>query len=169
MYNVKELTGIRNQLLQHKQSLSVAESVTAGHLQAAFSLAENATDFFQGGITAYNLGQKARHLKIEPIQALACNCVSLKTSEEMAIGVSPLFSSDWGIGITGYAAPVPELNIHKLFAYYAFSLHGKIVATGKISAELDRPFQVQIHYADSVLKAFNKFLTGKSRKVNTRA
>ncbi|MEO5601480.1 MAG: nicotinamide-nucleotide amidohydrolase family protein [Cyclobacteriaceae bacterium] len=108
MYNIKALEILKNYLVTRNQTISVAESVTSGHLQAALSLANQATAFFHGGITAYNLGQKARHLSVNPIHALGCNCVSEKVAEEMAINVRRLFSSDWSIGITGYAAPVPE-------------------------------------------------------------
>src|SRR4051794_20552902 len=98
---------IKDLLIQRHQTISVAESVTAGLLQLSLSSAENALDFFQGGITAYNLGQKARHLHIDPIYALSCNCVSDRIADMLALNVCDLFSSDWGIGITGYASAVP--------------------------------------------------------------
>jgi nicotinamide-nucleotide amidase len=158
MYNTKALATMRDHLLKRKESIAVAESVTSGHLQAALSLAENATSFFQGGITTYNLGQKARHLKIEPIHALECNCVSPQIAEAMALGAAEIFSSDWGVGITGYAAPVPEMNIEKLFAFYAFSFRKKIIQTKKISATQKQPYEVQIHYVDMILKDFNHCL-----------
>jgi len=81
-------------MIENKQTLAVAESETAGCLQTAFSLSEGDTGNFQGGITAYNLGQKCRHLNIEPIHALSCNCVSEMVSQQMAINVSKLFVSD---------------------------------------------------------------------------
>jgi nicotinamide-nucleotide amidase len=124
------LTAIRKVLIQNKQSLAVAESVTAGQLQTAFSFAEKAMEFFQGGITTYNIGQKARHLHVDPIHAATCNCVSEKVAAEMAINVCSMFSSDWGIAITGYASVVPEEQIFELFAYYAISFKGKPVAKG---------------------------------------
>jgi len=65
--NVKKpLEHIKDYMLQHFETLAVAESVTSGHLQAAFSSADQATNFFQGGITAYNVGQKARQLCYKP-------------------------------------------------------------------------------------------------------
>ena len=79
---------------------------------------------FQGGLTVYNLGQKCRHLGVNPIQALECNCVSDKVAVEMAISVCKLFTSDWGIAITGYSTPVPESD-NKLFAYFAIAFQGR--------------------------------------------
>ena len=59
MYDIEALNEIRDRLTGNGESLAVAESVTSGHLQAALSSAENASHFYQGGITAYNLGQNA--------------------------------------------------------------------------------------------------------------
>lgn len=64
LYNIDTLNKIKDFLIEGKQTLAVAESVTSGHLQAAFSAATLASKFFQGGITAYNIGQKSRHLFI---------------------------------------------------------------------------------------------------------
>ena len=50
----KSLDQIRRSMPRHRATLAEAESVTAGNLQAAFSLADGATDFFSGGITTHN-------------------------------------------------------------------------------------------------------------------
>ena len=138
-------------LIEKKQTIAVAESVTAGHLQAAFSLAENARKFFQGGITVYNLGQKTRHLQVEPVHALACNCVSEKVAAEMARHVGQLFLSDWGIAITGYASPVPEKGIDRLFACYAIYCSGRELARETIYTEVDEPEQAQLYYTAQII------------------
>lgn len=152
MYDRKIIDEIRRQLSKEKMTISLAESVTAGHLQAAFSLAERAMEFFQGGITTYNIGQKTRHLAIDPIHAVTCNCVSAITAEQMVLGVCKLFSSDWGVSITGYAAPVPELNINRLFAFYAIAFQGRVIQSKKITAAVQSPLKVQVHYTNEVLK-----------------
>jgi PncC family amidohydrolase len=158
MYNQKIIAQIKDHMIANHHTVSVAESVTSGHLQVALASAENASKFFQGGITTYNLGQKSRHLKVEPIHAEACNCVSEKVATEMALHVTDLFSSDWGIGITGYAAPVPECNIDELFAYYAISNHGKLVDQNLVYAEKAEPMKVQIFYVNKILTAFNELI-----------
>ena len=86
---------IREQLLARSETVAVAESVTAGNLQMAFASATNSSAFFQGGITAYNIGQKTRHLDVDPIEAMACNAVSKNIADTMATTVSKLFISDW--------------------------------------------------------------------------
>jgi len=49
--------------------------------------AEFALQFFEGGIKAYNLHQKFRHLEIDRKKGEECNCVSEQTSNELALGV----------------------------------------------------------------------------------
>src|ERR1700756_1963648 len=108
MYDEKLLKSITNFFAKNNQHIAVAESVTSGHLQSAFSLAENASEFFQGGITVYNAIQKFKHLHVNMTEAISCNSVSPTIAEQMALNVSKSFASEWGIGITGYAAPLEE-------------------------------------------------------------
>jgi nicotinamide-nucleotide amidase len=153
MYEKEIIEAIKEVLITRGQTIAVAESVTAGHLQVALASAENASKFFQGGLTAYNLGQKARHLRIEPIHAEQCMCVSEKIAAQMALEVTRLFTSDWGIAITGYAAPVPECSINNLFAFYAISFQGKIVESKVIEADTDDPMKVQVFYVNRILQS----------------
>lgn len=147
-------------LIEKEQTLAVAESVTSGHLQAAFSLAENAREFFQGGITVYNLGQKTRHLQVEPVHALACNCVSEKVAVEMAHHVTRLFLSDWGIAVTGYASPVPEKGVDRLFACYAIYLQDRELVRHTIYCTEDKsPEEVQLFYTQKILEHFLQLLS----------
>ncbi|HEX6225138.1 MAG TPA: nicotinamide-nucleotide amidohydrolase family protein [Chryseolinea sp.] len=162
MYDDKTILEIRNILLKNNYTIAVAESVTAGHLQVAFASAENASQFFQGGLTAYNLGQKARHLKIEPIHAEQCNCVSDKVAITMAHEVTHLFSSDWGIAITGYAAPMPECSIDELFAHYAISFRQTLIRVQTINARIEHPMKVQAFYVNTILTAFHELLRDQS-------
>lgn len=141
-----------NLLVKKNNTIATAESVTSGNLQAVFSLAQNATMFFQGGITVYNIGQKCRHLLIEPTHAIKYNCVSKKISDQMAVEVCHLFSADYGIGITGYASPVPEQNIDKLFGYISIAKNNKVVLSKKVNAQNAEPREVQLFYTEQVIK-----------------
>ena len=157
-YDSDVINRVRDILLVRKQTVAVAESVTSGHLQVAFSLADNALQLYQGGITAYNIGQKSRHLHIDPIHALSCDCVSEIVSAQMAKEVTRLFVSDWGIGVTGYAAVVPEKSINNLFAYYSFNFRGREVTTQKINVENNSPLEVQLFYTRHILISFLELL-----------
>src|SRR5688572_28287113 len=150
---------LRDLLLERKQTVAVAESVTAGHLQVAFSMAERASEFFQGGITTYNLGQKARHLHVDPIHALTCNSVSEIVAAKMANHATRLFMSDWGIAITGYASPIPEKNIYELYACYSFYARDNKILCKTIKAEGDTPGEIRRFYTNHILQDFLEMLT----------
>jgi nicotinamide-nucleotide amidase len=160
LYDKSVITRISEKLKAKKLTVAVAESVTSGHLQAAMSLAPDASLFFQGGLTAYNLGQKCKHLLINPIHAQECDCVSEKVAKDMAREVSRQFISDYGMAITGYATKVPERGINELYAFVAITLNENLLlSTRLVSAEMDTEF-VQIGYVNSLLESFEKILSG---------
>jgi nicotinamide-nucleotide amidase len=156
-FNKKQLDQISSWLKKQHQTIAVAESATAGALQFALSAAVDASMFFQGGVTVYNLGQKCKHLGVEPIHAQSVNCVSQIVATQMAQGVSALYNCDWGIGITGYASPVPESD-NKVFAYYSIVFKNKVKASGKISPRMADPQELQIKYTSTVLEKLSKIL-----------
>jgi nicotinamide-nucleotide amidase len=153
LFDQKLIDPVADWMLKQQQTVAAAESVTSGLMQLALSSAPKAMRFYQGGITVYNLGQKSRHLSIDPIHALYTNCVSEKVAAEMALGVCKLFSSDWGIGITGFASPVPESE-NQVYAYYAISNRDKIVASKHLTPPKDEPFAIQLLYVTDLLKEF---------------
>ena len=153
-YNIDIINSISAILQKRQETLAVAESVTAGQLQVAFSLADGATQIFQGGITTYNIGQKARHLKIDPIHAGNCNCVSQKVADQMASEVLRMFAADWGIAITGYASAVPEQNVYELFAHYAIYHHGNCVSCSRIAAPQGNVNEIRNYFTNTVLREF---------------
>lgn len=158
-WDVKNIEKAGKLLLSRHKTLAVAESVTSGNLQAAFSLATNARLFFQGGITTYNIGQKCRHLLVEPTHAIETNCVSKKVAIEMAKEVCHLFKSDYGIGITGYATPVPEKNIEKLFAFIAIASGDKVIRAKKVNATKKEPSEVQVFFTEQAIDLLRSALT----------
>lgn len=159
-FDNKRIDLIRNRLVKRQETLAIAESVTSGFLQLAFSQAIEAGKFYQGGLTAYNAAQKFKHLQVEPIHADAVNCVSEKVTTEMALHVCELFNSQWGIGITGYATPVPESGM-KVFAYYAIAHKGKIVKKGLLRPGKDEPLNIQLYYTNKVIEQFSSKLRGR--------
>jgi nicotinamide-nucleotide amidase len=102
-------------------TLAVAESVTSGRLQARIGAISGASHFFLGGITAYNLDEKVRHLGVNRETAAAVNCVSAEVAAQMARGSCELFGSDLALATTGYAEPSVEWNVPHPFAWYALA------------------------------------------------
>jgi PncC family amidohydrolase len=105
------IQSIANILIERQQTIAVAESVTSGNVQVSLASATDATKFFQGGITAYNLGQKSRHLNVDPINAMACNCVAEQVAHEMAVGACKLFMlQKYRNRTTSYLRIMPSLT-----------------------------------------------------------
>jgi nicotinamide-nucleotide amidase len=120
---VKEL----KKLLLHKprRTLAVAESITCGHLQACIGAISGASEFFLGGITAYTLDEKVKHLGVKRPAAKVVNSVSAEVAEQMARGACALFGSDFALATTGYAEPFDrpavEGKITAPFAWWALA------------------------------------------------
>lgn len=148
--------------LTHHLSVAVAESVTSGYLQWVMSTMPEAISVFNGGITAYNIGQKVKQLQVDYMEGARSNCVSKQVAAQMAKGVANLFSSRLGIAITGYASPVPELNIKERYAYVALWLDDEIVLTTRIKSNASKdPVDVQQHFGIQVIEITVKFLEQK--------
>ena len=153
------LETISSRLTSLHETVATAESVTAGLVTTTMSRAQNATRFLQGGIIVYNLGQKTKHLSVDPIHAEETNCVSAEVAVQMALEVARKFCCHWGIAITGYAAPVPALKIKTCFAYYAIAHNGEIVLSARLDTRLAGQGRVQQYYVDKVLEAFRARLS----------
>jgi nicotinamide-nucleotide amidase len=102
-------------------TLSVAESLTAGRIQARIGAIPGASHFFQGGITAYSLAQKVRHLGVEHASAATVNSVSAEIAAQMARGACVSFETDLALATTGYAEPSIEWNVPHPFAWWALA------------------------------------------------
>ena len=161
IYNEEIINSLKEILVNNEETIAVAESITAGHLQAAFSAGIEASKYFQGGITAYNIGQKARHLRIDPILCNKVNCVAEKIADTMSIEVSKMFLSDYGIGITGYASIVPECEEEGIFAFFSISYKQEIILSDKLTSPADQPYKVQVYYTKQVIHKFYEYLKFK--------
>jgi len=166
MFDKDLLFTIGQELKDKGLSVSMAESVTSGLLQCAFSNIPDASGFFQGGITAYNVGQKCRHLLVEPLHAIANDSVSEKVAQDLATNVCRLFTSNYGIGIVGYAATMPEKNINSLYAYFAIAYEGNIIQAGKITTEAEEGFPAQLYYTESLLREFLSGLKTNKKRID---
>jgi nicotinamide-nucleotide amidase len=116
-----------------RRTLAVAESMTCGHLQARIGAVSGASEFFLGGITAYTLDEKVRHLGVKRAAAEPVNSVSAAVAEQMARGACVLFDSDFALATTGYAEPFDLAQIRP------FDGEPSRTAQGRPSAEWNVP------------------------------
>jgi len=127
-------------LREPRLTLAVAESLTSGRLQARIGAISGASQFFLGGITAYSLEQKVRHLGVDRAGADAVNCVSGPIVEQMARGVCALFGANVGVATTGYAEPAAQWDVDEPFGWWGLArrlpsgsfetLRGRVDCTG---------------------------------------
>ena len=116
MLELKELL-----LRPPRLTLAVAESLTCGRVQVRIGAIPGASEFFLGGITAYSLDQKVRHLGVDRATAEPVNAVSDEVAMQMARGVCALFGAQLGLATTGYAESSPEWKIPCPRAWWAIA------------------------------------------------
>jgi nicotinamide-nucleotide amidase len=141
-------------------SLAVAESLTCGRLQARIGAISGASDFFLGGVTAYSLEQKVRHLGVDRAGAEAANSVSARVAEQMARGACLLFGSDVGVSTTGYAEPSPPWKVTVPFAWWGFARRRPDGAFAVLSGRLDCPGLSRVEVQERVASAAFDALPG---------
>ena len=78
---------IKARMLELGLTVAVAESLTCGNIQASLGSISGASDFFEGGITAYSLRQKVEILGVEREHAAQVNCVSVNVADQMASSI----------------------------------------------------------------------------------
>lgn len=100
------LASVVGQLLGDRhQTLSVAESCTAGGLGAMVTSVSGSSKYFMGGVIAYQNHIKETILGVNPNDLATQGAVSETVAEQMALGVKQTLNTDWGIAISGIAGP----------------------------------------------------------------
>jgi nicotinamide-nucleotide amidase len=102
------ITDIHDSLRARGQTLSTAESLTAGGLSQALTSVPGASDIFLGSITAYRPEVKTSHLSVAPELISKHTVVSEEVAIAMAQGANKSFGSTWAIATTGVAGPGPS-------------------------------------------------------------
>jgi nicotinamide-nucleotide amidase len=85
--------------------ISVAESCTGGHIGHMITSIPGSSDYFPGGIIAYENSIKENLLGVRTETLKNFGAVSEETVKEMAEGVRKKFKSDIGLATSGIAGP----------------------------------------------------------------
>jgi nicotinamide-nucleotide amidase len=90
-------------LSERGEQMAVAESLTGGLLSSVLAAADNASEWFRGGVTAYQPPTKQRVLGVPsgPV-------VTEAAARTMAEGVASLLDADLAVAVTGVGGPGPE-------------------------------------------------------------
>lgn len=85
-------------------TVAVAESLSCGALSSAIGRGEGASDWFAGGVVAYQVSSKRTALGVDAdIDPCSARC-----AVQMAEGVRSLLEADLTVSITGVGGPEPE-------------------------------------------------------------
>lgn len=141
-------------------TLAAAESLTCGRVQARIGEISGASHFFLGGLTAYSLEEKVRHLGVDRASARRVDAVSADVAAQMARGACRLFGSDLALATTGYAEPAPGVDAP--FAWWALAhrRRGRFVAlrTGRVECPGATRVDAQQFVADAVVAELAAYL-----------
>ncbi|WP_313100340.1 nicotinamide-nucleotide amidohydrolase family protein [Epilithonimonas sp.] len=138
-------------LIERSEKIAIAETVTSGFLQLAFSQMPDAEEFFSGGITTFSNDEKIRQFGLDAEESTVANFVSEEITEQMAISVSEKFGTEWAISTTGYAVPVAESE-YEIFAYYSIAYRGEVILSDKIELHpLTKAIDAQNYFAECIL------------------
>lgn len=143
-------------------TVAAAESLTCGRVQARIGEVSGASNYFLGGITAYTLAQKVKHLGVDRAAAKRVNAVSAAVAEQMARGVCRFFGSDLGVATTGYAEVSPGDKVATPYAWWAIAhrQRGKFLRTcsGRVECPGATRIETQAMVADAVLTELVAYL-----------
>lgn len=96
------------------------ESLTGGHLAAAFSSAEFASQWYRGGLVAYQA-----EVKHGLLRAPAGPVVTADTAVAMACSTAALLAADYTVALTGVGGPEPQEGLPPGTVYIATSVRGE--------------------------------------------
>ena len=96
---------IGKQLVNLDSTLAVAESCTGGRIGAQFTANPGASDYFKGGLIAYDTKIKIQLLEVDEGLIKKHSVVSTEVAKAMALGIQKLCGSDYALATTGNAGP----------------------------------------------------------------
>lgn len=89
--------------LHQGRQVAVAESLTSGKLAAALGAASRASEWFRGGIVAYQHEVKYRLLGVDEGAVVTARC-----AEQLVRGALDAMAGDAALAVTGVGGPGPE-------------------------------------------------------------
>jgi nicotinamide-nucleotide amidase len=135
-----EIIGLASEVIDalraRGETVSTAESLTAGSLSSAIASIAGASDVFIGGLTAYQDEIKISHLGVDPEVLNEHTSVSEQVAVEMARGAMKTFGTTWAIATTGVAGPNP-LDGHPVGAVWV-AIQGPVCQSIELSLSGER-------------------------------
>jgi nicotinamide-nucleotide amidase len=96
---------IHDELLARKQTVAVAESVTAGLVGAALTTRAGSSATYRGGLIVYATDLKATLAGVSADLLAQRGPVDPEVAAALAEGVKARLGASWGLSLTGVAGP----------------------------------------------------------------
>lgn len=125
-------------LKEKKQTLSTAESCTAGLLAGQITSVPGSSGYFERGVVTYSNRSKTELLGVSPETLEKFGAVSAETAEAMASGIRERSGSDYGLAITGIAGPDGGTAEKPVGTIFIAAASAKGVRSKKLSLGKDR-------------------------------
>jgi nicotinamide-nucleotide amidase len=125
-------------LRERKETLSLAESCTGGYLGHLLTTVPGSSDYFMGGMIAYDNDIKMTQLGVSQQTLVRYGAVSEETVREMATGSVARFGTHHAIATSGVAGPsggTPDKPVGTVWIAIA---EGKDTVTRKLNIPKDR-------------------------------
>ncbi len=107
-------------LISRNLTISTAESCSGGELSHLITSVSGSSNYFSGGIVAYDYHKKIEILGVSEQTILEKTVVSEEVAREMSLGCQKLFKTDIALSTTGVAGPnSDEFNNEIGLVYYS--------------------------------------------------
>jgi nicotinamide-nucleotide amidase len=116
---IKVAQGIADRL--GDRHVTTAESCTAGRVASALACVARATEWFRGGVVAYQ-----RDAKEEILDVTADSVLSEEAAEQMATGACRVFDADIAVSTTGLAGGHPQDGVEVGTVFIGTSIDGTV-------------------------------------------
>ena len=124
-------------LLAKQLTVSTAESCTAGNVSALIASTPGSSNYFRGGVVAYDARIKTQILGVPADVISKYGVVSSEVAKSMAQGVAKVMHTQCAIATTGVAGPGDQGAVKQGTVWTAALLNNK-VTTRIIHVEGDR-------------------------------
>jgi len=156
------INNIKDYCTNNYENIAVAENVTSGCLQMLFGSVDQASEYFQGGITTYTNEQLSAQLEVEPISPANRNDLNLALTIDMARKVALKFKSEIGIAVNGCVR-----NPDGLYepSYAAIVRFNKVIYAEKLIPMAKAPSAVPVEYAQRIIRILAEKLLPEQEEI----
>ncbi|MCZ9311367.1 nicotinamide-nucleotide amidohydrolase family protein [Weissella koreensis] len=102
---MKKIEQLGRLLIEKKQSITAAESLTAGMFASELANVSGISTVFSGSFVTYSAVAKEQLVNVPMALVEEYGVVSAQVAQAMAKGAQARLKTDWAIGLTGVAGP----------------------------------------------------------------